>query len=277
MSGAAYEERVAGAGGRETIRAPAMSRLPRSSAIAALSAIAVFPTPAQLHAARHFAAHREGAVSFAVVDSRGRDRGGLHPAARRPSASVVKAMLLVAYLRRHAHDRLSPPARRLLSPMIRVSDNRAAETIHAVVGDAGLRAVGHAAHMRHLSTGHGLFETGITAGDQARFFWRLDRLLPRRHRAYARTLLATVAPQQRWGVPRAARGRFHVLIKGGWRAGLVHQGARVEWRGHHMALAVLTVGGAGVVYGQQTIQGIAARLLSPVSVARKGSAAANLG
>jgi hypothetical protein len=44
-----------------------------------------------------------------------------------------------------------------------------------------------------------------------------------------------------------------------------------------MAIAILTVGGPGMVYGEQTIQGIAARLLSPISVARKGSAAANAG
>ncbi|TML03201.1 MAG: serine hydrolase [Actinobacteria bacterium] len=246
-------------------------------ATAIVAAVAVFPTPAQLSAARHFAAHRHGAVSFAVVDSRGRERGGLHPAARRPSASVVKAMLLVAYLRRHAHERLTPPVRRLLSPMIRVSDNEAAIVIHAVVGDAGLRAVGRAAHMRRLTTGHGLFETGITAADQARLFWRLDRLLPRRHRAYGRALLASVVAQQRWGVPRAARGRFRVLIKGGWRTGLVHQSARVEWRGHHLAVAVLTAGSPNMVYGERTIQGVAARLLSPVSVARKGSVTAHAG
>src|SRR5206468_10436440 len=93
------------------------------AATAIVAAMTVFPTPAQLHAARHFAAHRHGAVSFAVVDSRGRERGGRDPAARRPSASVVKAMLLVAYLRRHRHEPLSSPARRLLAPMIRLSDN----------------------------------------------------------------------------------------------------------------------------------------------------------
>jgi hypothetical protein len=180
-------------------------------------------------------------------------------------------MLLVSYLRAHRHERLSAPARRLLSPMIRVSDNDAAIAIHAMVGDAGLRAVGRAARMRHLTTGHGLFETGITAADQARLFFRLDRLLPHRHRRYGRSLLASVVPAQRWGVPRAARGRFHVLIKGGWRGGLVHQSARVEWRGHHLAVAVLTVGNHSQVYGEQTIEGIAARLLSPISEVRKGS------
>lgn len=249
----------------------------KTRAAAALAAVAVFPTPAQLHAARRFAAHRQGEVSFAVVDSSGRDRGGLHAAAQRPSASVVKAMLLVAYLRRHAHDPLSRGARALLAPMIRASDNAAALSIHGIVGDAGLRAVGRAAGMTRLGTGHGLFETAITAADQARFFYRLDRLTPERHRHYARRLLRTVVAPQRWGIPRAVAGRFRVLLKGGWRGGLVHQSARVEWRGHHLAFSVLTVGDPSMTYGEQTIQGIAARLLRPISRADKGFGSGDTG
>ena len=57
-----------------------------------------------------------------------------------PSASVLKAMLLVAYLR-HARvrGRCARSERALLTPMIRVSDNSAATAIRDRVGDAALR------------------------------------------------------------------------------------------------------------------------------------------
>ena len=66
------------------------------------------------------------------------------------SASVVKAMLLVAYLRRaDVRGRaLRADERALLDPMIRFSDNRAADRVHARSGLAALAALarprGHA-------------------------------------------------------------------------------------------------------------------------------------
>ena len=65
------------------------------------------------------------------------------------SASVVKAMLLVAYLRRSdVRGRgLRADERALLDPMIRFSDNGAADAVHARVGLAALAAL--AAPRRH--------------------------------------------------------------------------------------------------------------------------------
>ena len=54
----------------------------------------------------------------------------------------------------------------------------------------------------------------ITARDQTRFFLRIDRLLPRRHRAYGMGLLERVVPRQRWGVALAAPGRLAAVLQG---------------------------------------------------------------
>jgi hypothetical protein len=213
-----------------------------------------------VRAAQRYATARLGGVAFAELGPDGRIRG-LRTTVHYPSASVVKAMLLVAALRRAGAHALTASRRRLLRPMITVSDNLAAEAVYGAVGRPGLEAVARAAGMRSFSV-PSLFDAQLTAADQVRFFYRIDALVPRRHRAFARSLLSSIVPEQSWGIAPVARGRrFRVFFKGGWRAGITHQAALLERDGRRVALAVLTRS-PSLRYGEATIAGVAARVLS---------------
>jgi hypothetical protein len=219
------------------------------------------PSAAQVRQAAAWSAHRRGAVAWAVLDARGRLRH--HNGTRHfPSASVSKALLLAGVLRRHRDRPVPADVRRLLGPMIRVSGNRAASAVHRRFGDAVLFDVARAARMRRLVTNGTWSEVRLTATDLARFFLRVERIIPARHRAYARDLLEQIVPEQSWGIPRVLRPLgWRVRFKGGWRRGLVNQGAVAERPGRRVALAVLTEGNPSEVYGIHTVEGVAARLL----------------
>jgi beta-lactamase class A len=218
------------------------------------------PTDEAVAQARAWAAHRAGRVSFALVDSHGRLRG-VQSSRRFHSASVIKAMLLVAELERRGERPLTHTERALLDPMIRRSSNTAARRVYRSLGPDPVLRVARRAHMRRFAL-PALFEARITASDQARLFARLDAYVPERHRAYARALLAGIVPEQRWGIPTAAPAGWTVYFKGGWREGLVHQVARLERAdGTAFALAVLTDHDPSQDYGHATVAGIASRLL----------------
>ena len=189
---------------------------------------------------------------------------GHHADVQFRSASMTKAMLMVAVLRGAATRPLTAREKRLLKPMVTESDNDAGREVYESVGDLGLSAVARAARMRHFLPVGAVYEARITAADQARFFLRIDRLVPTRHRAYARTLLSSIIGPQRWGIAPVARGRdFAAFFKAGWRKGLVHQAALLERGGRRIALAVLTSGEPTVAYGRATLAGIATRVLAP--------------
>jgi hypothetical protein len=231
----------------------------------------VLPRPWRVRAARRWASHRAGRIAWAAIDTRGR-LIGRHRTWLFPSASVSKAMVLVAELRRvaRAGGHLDPGTRALLAAMIRFSDNDAADAIYGRVGDRGLLEVARAARMRRFGAAGWWSEAQLTPADQARLFLRIDTLVPRRWRSYTRRLLASVAPWQSWGIPRALRPRgWKVFFKGGWRpsavGSVVHQVALAERGRRRIALAVLTAGNPSHAYGTETVQGIAARLLGAPS------------
>jgi hypothetical protein len=212
---------------------------------------------------------RHGVVYFAVTGQRGK-LYGLRPRRVAPSASVLKAMLLVAYLRRASvRDRdLTEYDRDLLRPMIRGSANEPANRIIGIVGRSGVDAVARRAGMRKFELelpiwGH----SEITARDQARFFRRVDSHLPGRHRAYGMYLLASVIRPQRWGIPPATPEGWRIHFKGGWGSGtgrVTHQVALLRKGGERISLAILTQWNPNQAYGERTIEGVARRLLGAV-------------
>jgi hypothetical protein len=215
-------------------------------------------------AARAYAAGRAGDVSFAVRT--GRRAWSWRGTTTYRSASVVKAMLLVAYLRR-ADVRGRPlraGERALLDPMVRRSDNDAASAIHARVGLGALSALARRVGMRQFIPHPVWGGSTITAADQARLFLRIDRLTPRRHRSYFRGLLASIVPSQRWGIARVRPPGWALYFKGGWGSGsgaVDHQVALLRRGGHRVAVAIMTTSSPSHAYAQATLQGVAARLL----------------
>jgi beta-lactamase class A len=248
-----------------TVRA--LDRLHRTPTIvrsAHLTVEAVYPATADIDRAIAWLKHRSGVTAVAVVDTAG-VLHGWNENRQFVTASVIKAMLLVEYLR--THTSVSSSALATLTPMIEVSDNNAAEAIYHVVGDGGLYALAKAAGMKHFAIYGQLFGAQLTAADQARYFYRLPSLVPRAHRALALYLLSHIVSYQSWGVPAVARPRgWQVWFKGGWRGTslgqLVHQVARLNKGARTFSMAVLTDGDPSQGYGIETIQGVAARVLA---------------
>jgi hypothetical protein len=259
------------------VRRPAAIALLCLGLAAPATAAAAAPPPGwhpDVGAARAWAAQRAGDVSFAVrTERRGWSSRG---ATTYRSASVVKAMLMVAYLRRPDVRRrpLRAEERALLAPMIRFSDNGAADAISARVGMARLSALGRRAGMRHFGPYPVWGGSAIAAVDQARFFLRIDRLVPRRHRRYAMAQLRGITAGQRWGIARAVPRGWRIAFKGGWGRGVTrevnHQVALLTNGRLRVSIAVFTADNPSHGYGTATQQGVAARLLRGLERTAKG-------
>jgi hypothetical protein len=215
-------------------------------------------------AALAYARTRVGDIAFAVrTDGR---FYGFRPNHVEWSASVVKAMLMVAYLDQPSVARraLNSYDKSLLHPMITVSDNTAASEVRNIVGNGALQALAGRVGMTHFATAAIWGETQITARDQTKFFLHIDRYIAVRHRRYGMELLASIIPSERWGIGEVAPKGWTLYFKGGWGYGtglLDHQVVLLERGCARVALAVLTMYDGSHPYGKATLRGIFERLL----------------
>ncbi len=183
------------------------------------------------------------------------------------SASVLKAMLMVAYLNRPSvrNRALDGYDKSLLYPMITHSDNTAASIVDSIIGDSGLDALAHRVGMkRFLAVSPIWGESHIDAADQTRFFFNIDHFILKRHRAYGMHLLASITPSQRWGIGEVAPRGWHLYFKGGWGYGtglMDHQVVLLKRGCARVSMAVLTMYDGSHPYGKDTLEGIFERLL----------------
>jgi hypothetical protein len=178
----------------------------------------------------------------------------------------VKVLFMIALLREPGvrHDDLTASEKALLKPMIRRSDNQAANAVFNRVGQAALHRLADDIGLDRFTTQPTWGLTTITAASQARFFSEIERYLPKRHRDYAMRLLSRIVPSQRWGIPPVAPKHWRLYFKGGWSG-------RPSWRVNQVmllrrpprrfAIAILTREQPSKGYGERSIQGVAKRLL----------------
>ncbi len=228
-----------------------------------------------MNAAINYAHTRTGDIAFAVRTGDRTGTGkfyGYRPDHREWSASVVKAMLMVAYVDQPsvANRALNGYDQSLLNPMITQSDNNAAQVVFDTVGQGALQALAARVGMTNFATSSIWGETEITARDQTRFFLHIDSFIAPRHRWYAMNLLASIVPWERWGIGVVAPQGWKLYFKGGWGYGtglLDHQVILLTRGCARISVAVLTMYDGSHPYGKETLRGIFWRLLRGLSQA----------
>ena len=221
-----------------------------------------FPGAKATSAALGWARGRAGRVAVAVVDTNG-GLSGFHEHETFQAASLAKAILLVAYLRKH--PAADPSLDSVVVKMIEESDNASAYQIFGDVGAGGMGKVARLARMEDYVQGSSWLDTRVSAADEARFFYHLQEYVPSGRRAFARQVLSGIIPIQRWGIPAAAGpAGWKTYFKGGWLGEdnrLMLQAAWLDKGKRHWALAVMSDEDPTRSYGWDTEKGVTGLLL----------------
>ncbi len=219
-------------------------------------------------AALAFARTRVGDHAFSVRTTQNNFYPGYRPDHQEWSASVVKAMLLTAYIDEPSvsHRKLTSGERATLTGMIEASNNTDAQTIYNQVGNAGLEALAHRVGMTHFATNsQGIWgETLITPRDQTKYFLHIDKYMVSTHRVFGMYLLNHIIPSERWGIGQVNHHGWRLYFKGGWGygTGLIDSQVALLVRGcTRVSIAVLSMHDGSQPYGNATLFGIFSRLL----------------
>lgn len=212
-------------------------------------------------AAKTYAKTRKGTVAFAIADSSGNITAKYNENKQFYGASITKAMVLVAYLRKYKNN-LNGNQKNLLTAMIKQSDNDAANTLFSNVGADAVKKVASDVGMSNYklnikSDNYHLGGSLITAADQAKLFAKILDLIPSNHRSYAQGLMGDIQ-NGKFGVLSASSSAYG---KTGWNPaeGVAHSGGNSGSRG----IAVLVGDNVGNdAYNRETNTEVAKKLMT---------------
>ncbi|MFF8592508.1 serine hydrolase [Streptomyces sp. NPDC015220] len=198
------------------------------------------------------------------------------------TASIIKVDILATALlqAQDAGRSLTAKERALAEPMIRHSDNAAANALWRQIGRApGLEAANKRLGLTETKGGPGVKWglTRTTASDQIRLLRAVfdtpktsPAALSGQSRTYIRSLMNSVADDQAWGVS-AAGSASGTALKNGWlqrnTTGLwdVNSVGRITVDGHRYLVAVLSDGNATMGDGVSLVQRTARTAVSSVA------------
>ncbi|MGW0970243.1 serine hydrolase [Streptomyces sp. NPDC002516] len=188
------------------------------------------------------------------------------------TASIIKVDILAALLlqAQDAGRHLTAHERALAEPMIRNSDNAAANALWREIGQApGLEAANKRLGLTSTKGGHGAKWglTRTTASDQIRLLLsvfdgpatsKTGSPLNKESRTYVQTLMSRIASDQVWGVSTASSAEW--ALKNGWlqrttsRLWDVNSVGRVTVHGHRYLVTVLSDGSASMSDGISLVE-----------------------
>ncbi|MFH9983749.1 serine hydrolase [Streptomyces sp. NPDC017179] len=279
--------------GRRVSRAGACAGALLASVTTLFSLGALHAAPAVAAPAPAQQSHAAAAVPAAHPQSKARVTAAvlnLDGASRKPSlygqdapydtASIIKVDILAALLlqAQDAGRHLTAQERGLAEPMIRKSDNAAANALWREIGRApGLDAANKRLGLTSTKGGPdgrwGLTRT--TASDQIRLLLSVfdsagasgtGSPLNKESRTYIRSLMNRVASEQAWGVSVASGAEY--ALKNGWlqrtTSGLwdVNSVGRITVGGHRYLVAVLSDGSASMSDGVALVERAARQAVS---------------